>query len=89
MSGYHHIEIHGKFLGFEWTFEDGSTKYFQFRVLLFGLPSGCYDFAKVLRPLNKRLRGIGIEAIIYIDGGTAASRSFELTKITGNLSKTI
>ena len=34
-SGHHHIEIHPehrKFLGFEWTFEDGSTKYF----LLFG-----------------------------------------------------
>ena len=34
-SGYHHIEIHAehrKFLGFEWTFEDGSTRYFQFCV---------------------------------------------------------
>ena len=34
-SGYHHIEIHRehrKFLGFEWTFQDGSTKYFQFCV---------------------------------------------------------
>ena len=32
-SGYHHIEIHPehhKFLGFEWTFEDVSTRYFQF-----------------------------------------------------------
>ena len=35
-SGYHHIEIHPeqqKFLVFELTFEDGSTKYFQFCVL--------------------------------------------------------
>ena len=32
-SGYHHIEIHlehRKFLGFEWTFENVSTRYFQF-----------------------------------------------------------
>ena len=30
-SGYHHIEIHPehcKFLGFEWTFKDGSTRHF-------------------------------------------------------------
>ena len=35
-SGYHHIEIHPehqKFLSFESSFEDGSTKYFQFCVL--------------------------------------------------------
>ena len=35
-SGYHNIEIHPEyqnFLGFESSFEDGSTKYFQFCVL--------------------------------------------------------
>ena len=38
-SGYHHIETHPehrKFLGFGWTFEDGSTRYLQFCVLPFG-----------------------------------------------------
>ena len=89
-SGYHHIEIHPehqKFLSFEWTFEGGSTKYFQFCVLLFGLPSACYVFTKVLRPFTKRWRGISIEAIIYIDGGIATSRSFELVKTAGELVK--
>ena len=89
-SGYHHIEIHPenrKFLGFEWTFEDGSTKYFQFCVLPFGLSSACYVFTKVLRPFTKRWRGIGIKAIIYIDDGIAASRSFELAKTAGELVK--
>ena len=89
-SGYHHIEIHPehrKFLGFEWTFEDGSTKYFQFCVLPFGLSSACYVFTKVLRPFTKRWRGIGIKAIIYIDDGIAASRSFELAKTAGELIK--
>ena len=45
-----HIETHPeyrKFLAFEWTFEDGSTKYFKFFVLLFGLSSACYVFTKV------------------------------------------
>ena len=56
-------------------------------VLLFGLSSACYVFTKVLRPLTKRWRGIGIKAIIYIDGGIAASRSFELAKTAGELVK--
>ena len=89
-SGYHHIEIHPehrKFLGFEWTFEDGSTRYFQFCVLLFGLPSACDVFKKVLRSFTKRLRGISIKAIIYIDDVITASRSFELAETAGELVK--
>ena len=88
--GYHHIEIHPehqKFLGFESTFEDGSTKYFQFYVL----HSVCHQhvtfFTKVLRPFTRRWRGIGIKAIIYIDDGIAASCSFELCKTAGELIK--
>ena len=89
-SAYHHIEIHPehrKFFGFEWTFEDGSTKYFQFCVLPFGLSSACYIFTNVLPPFSKRWRGIGIKAIIYIDDGIAPSRSFELAKTAGELIK--
>ena len=89
-SGYHHLEIHPghrKFLGFEWTFKDGSTKYFQFFVLPFGLSSACYDFAMVLRPFTKRWRGIGIKAIIYIDDGITASSSFKLSKTARKLVK--
>ena len=89
-SGYHHIEIHPehrKFLGFEWTFEDGSTRYFQFCVLLFGLPSACDVFKKVLRSFTKRLRGISIKAIIYIDDVITASRSFELAETADELVK--
>ena len=40
LSGYPHIIIHTehrKFLPFEWTYEDGSTKYFQSCVLPFCL----------------------------------------------------
>ena len=37
-SGYHHIDIHEdfqKYLGFAWTFSDGTTKYLQYSVLPF------------------------------------------------------
>ena len=52
-SGCHHIEIHPEnrnFLGFELTFKDGSTRYFRFCLLPFGLASACYVFTKILRP---------------------------------------
>ena len=87
-SGYHHIEIHPehhKFLGFEWTFEDVSTRSFQFCVLPFGLASACYVFTKILRPFTKRWRGRGIKAIIYIDDKIAASQSFEIAKFVSEL----
>ena len=48
-SGYHHIEIHPeyhKFLDFEWTFEDGCTRYFQFCVLPFGKNSSALHKAR-------------------------------------------
>ena len=37
-NGYHHIQIHEehrKYLGFQWTYANGETKYFQFLVLPF------------------------------------------------------
>ena len=65
----HHIEIypeHRKFLGFEWIFEDGSTKYLQFCILPFGLSSAYGVFTKVLSLFTKSWRGIGIKTIIYL-----------------------
>ena len=79
-SGYHLIEIHAehrKCLGFEWTYEDGFRKYFQF----------CVVFCHQHVTFTKRWRGIGIKAIIYIDDSIAASRSFELAKTAGELIK--
>ena len=77
-------EILSKFLGFQWTFKDGSTIYFQFCVLPFCLSSAGYVFAKVLCPFTKRWNSIGI---IYIDDGIAASRTFELAKTAYQLAK--
>ena len=45
IPSYQYIEVHPehyKFLGFEWTFEDGYSRYFQFCVLPFSLASACY-----------------------------------------------
>ena len=56
-SGCHQIDIHPehrKFLGFEWTFENGFTKYIQFCVSPFDLASASYVFTKVLLPFTKR-----------------------------------
>ena len=50
-NGYHHISIlkeHQTFLGFSWTYSEGTTKYFIFMVLAFGLASACYAFTKLL-----------------------------------------
>ena len=77
-SGYHHIKIapeYQKFLGFTWTFSDGSTRYFEFVVLPFGLAAACYVFTKVLRPLVKRWRGLGIRCILYIDDGIIGNQN--------------
>ena len=55
-SGYHHLDIfpaHRKFLGFNWAFEDGVPRFFQFNVLPFGLSTAPYIFTKLLRPLIK------------------------------------
>ena len=82
-SGYHHIDMHPehrKFLGFEWTFEDGSTRYFQFCFLPFRLASACY-----IMSFTKRWRGRGIKAIIYIDDVIAVFRGFEIAKSVSEL----
>ena len=83
-SGYHHVDIfpeHCKFLGFEWTFANGVTKYFEFLVLAFGLATACYVFTKLLRPLIKKWRNIGIKSVIYLDDGINAHSSYKSCKI--------
>ena len=42
-SAYHHIEIceeHRKFFSFKWPSPDGIMKFYEFKVLPFGLSSG-------------------------------------------------
>lgn len=86
-SGYHHIKIapeHQKYLGFTWAFSNGTTRYFEFLVLPFGLSSACYAFTKIMRPLVKRWRGFGIRCAVYIDDGIMGDLNF--TKCEENIS---
>ena len=83
-SGYHHIsvtETHQKYLGFSWHYPDGSTRYFVFLVLPFGLWSACYAFSKLLRPLVKKWRGSGTPCVVYLDDGIFGSASFARTTL--------
>ena len=76
-SGYHHVDIHKDsqtYLGFSWG-EGANRKFYMFCVLPFGLASACYVFTKLLRPLVKRWRSLGLHIILYIDDGICASIS--------------
>ena len=71
-SSYHHVNIHEdfhKYLGFQWSYRDGQVRFFIFVVLPFGLNIACYLFTKLLRPLVKKWRSMGIKAILYVDDG--------------------
>ena len=71
-SGYHHVDMHAesqKFLGFEWD-----HKYY---VLPFGLPTACFVFTKLMRPLVKLWHGKGIRCVVYIDDGLIIAASLE------------
>ena len=83
-SGYHHVDIfkdHQKFLAFSWTYNDGSTKYFQFTVLPFGLSSAPYIFTKLLKPIVKKWGSQGNSIVIFLDDGLGAGRTYTLAKI--------
>ena len=76
-SGYHHVDIHKDsqtYLGFSWG-EGANRKFYVFRVLPLGLASACYVFTKLLQPLMKRWRSLGLHAILYIDDSICASAS--------------
>ena len=71
-SAYHHIDIctgHTKFLSFKWPTGDGKMKFYEFKVLPFGLASAPYVFTKVLRQLIKFWRGHGHRVLLYLDDG--------------------
>ena len=74
---------HRKFLGFEWTFKEGSTIYLQFCVLPFGFSMIC--IYKNSSALHKTLEGRGIKAIICNDNGIAAFCGFEIAKFVSEL----
>ena len=82
-SAYHHIDTcdkHRKFLSFKWTSSDGVTKFYEIKVLPFGMCSAPYVFTKVLRQLVKYWRGSGHLTLMYLNDGLGGDTSFESTK---------
>lgn len=72
-SGYHHIDIHRDFqcfLGFSWKFANSDRNhYFVFTVLPFGLSSAPFIFTKVLKPLERYWRLLGVNIALFLDDG--------------------
>ena len=93
VSAYYHINIHPdffKYLGFEWTFRDGTTRYFVYTVLVFGLTSAGYIFTKVLRPLITDWRLKGFRVLFYLDDGfNIADSETSCKSSTETISKTL
>ena len=85
-SGYHHVDVcpgHYQFLGFHWDM-NGIGNYYVFKVLPFGLPTACYLFTKLMRPLVKYWRGRGSKAIVYLEDGIIAVKGEVQAKIESN-----
>ena len=64
-SGYHHVDIagiHWKYVGFSW-----GGKFYVFTVLPLGLSTACYIFTKLVRPLVRYWRSLGliIKIVVY------------------------
>jgi hypothetical protein len=81
-SGYHHLDLfseHQSYLGFPCTNPDGSTRYYRFTVLPFGLFSAPYIFTKLLRPLIRHWRGLGISTTIFLDDNIDMENSPEMS----------
>ena len=79
-SAYHHIKIckqHVRFLGAAFQKEDGTTQYFVFHFLPFGIASAVHVMTKVMKPFTAFLSGQGIKHAIYLDDGRVCSGSRE------------
>ena len=83
-SAFHHIDIceeHRKFLSFKWPSSDGGMKFYEFKVLPFGLTSASYVFTKVVHPLVNYWRGRGHLILMYLDDGIGGNMSVERSRI--------
>ena len=78
-SGYHHIDIYGEhqmYLGFSWRVPNSqSDSFYVFTVLPFGLSTAPHIFTKVVKPLEKHWRYIGINIAIFLDDGWSLDKS--------------
>lgn len=83
-SAYNHIDIceeHRKFLSFKWPSSVEGMRFYEFKVLPFGLSSAPYVFTKVVRQLIKFWRGRGDFILMYLDDGIGGHMSVERSTI--------
>ncbi len=71
-SAYYHVGIRQdqqQFLGAAITNTDGSTLYFVYRFLPFGLKCAVHCITKIWKPITAHLNRLGIRSSVYIDDG--------------------
>ena len=68
-------------MSFKWPSPDGIMKFYEFKVLPFGLSSAPYVFTKVVRQLVKYWRGRGYLILMYLDDGIGGDMSVERARI--------
>ena len=89
-SGYHHIDVvrtQHCLLGFSYSDYTGKERYFQFRVLPFGLATAGLVFSKVLRELIKHWRYKMIQAVVFLDDGLQCHKEYNKAKSNGLIIK--
>lgn len=68
-SGYYHIKVapeHETLLGMRWTWSNGVTKYYKWKVAFLGISDLVYFFTKNMMPVKRYLQSQGVSAFIYI-----------------------
>ena len=79
-SAYFHIKMfegHTQFLGAAFEKEDGTTQYFIYDFLPFGISSAVHVMTKVMKPFCAFLFSQGIKHTIYLDDGRVCSPTKE------------
>ena len=71
-SGYHHVDVvksQHTLLGFAYTDFKGKRRFFQYKVLPFGLSTAGQIFTKIIRELIRHWRSSNIQAVVFLDDG--------------------
>ena len=82
---YLHIRLRPdmkRFLGFAVPQEDGSTEFFQFRVMPFGVKPAVAVVTRLLKPVKAYFHRLGIKFSIYIDDGRVSAESSRFVLVT-------
>jgi hypothetical protein len=68
-----------KYLAFAVPAADGSTQYFQYEVMAYGVKPAITVVTRLLRPIKAYMHNLGIRFSIYADDGRIAASSAQLS----------